>query len=149
MSQSMQITYSKSNALLCSRTHWWYTASEQRTRLVRIATVRITLDFPSVSVAHLTLNRFSHRSLSTRRPQRLISTLSRTYNHYSYTHTVADLSHRTHMRTALTSPSIRRQTANLPLCTCAWTGGPLSGVLALGTGQPCPAGRWLSSRGCY
>jgi hypothetical protein len=150
----MQTTCSpKSSSLLCSRTHWWYTASKQRTRLIRSATVRITVYFLSVFVAHSTQNRFSHlfpyRFSSTRRHQRPISTLLRPRGHYSYTHTAAPHSYCTSTRTALTSLCTRRQTARLPLYTCAWTGGLLSGVLALGTGQPCPAGRWVLSHGCY
>ena len=145
----------KSNSLLYSRIHYRYTASEQRTRLVRSATRRMTLYFHSLFVAHSTQNHFSHRFSSTRRPQKPISTLSRTHNHYSYTHTAAPHSYRTctrtrtRTRTALTLPCTRRQTAKLTLYTCAWSGGSLSGVLALGTGQPCLAGRWVSSRRCY
>ena len=111
--------------------------------------MRITLYSPSVSVAHSTQSHFSHRFSSTHRPQRPIYTLSCTHSYHSYTHRAAHHLHHTCTSMALTSPCTPHQTAQLTLYTCTWTGGPLSGVLALGTRQPCPAGRWLLSLECY
>ena len=151
LSQSTKLTYFLIfNSRLYFRTLWWYFASAQRTRSV---TVRIAVCVPAVSTAHLTQNRFFLRSLSTPpfntcHPQKPISTLSRTPGHYSYTRTLARRSYRIRTSTVSNLTSTRRRTAKLHRYIYAWTGGVLSGVPALGTGLPCPAGQWVLLRGC-
>lgn len=90
-SRSTQTTCSlKPNSRPYFRTLWWYI---QRTRLIRSLIVRITLWIHGTFDAHPTKKRFSLRYSSTTRPQRPISTLSRTPGHHS-THLIACRSHR-------------------------------------------------------
>jgi hypothetical protein len=92
---------------------------------------------------------FSHHYSSTRRPQRSISTLSRTPDHYSCTRTPAHRSHRIHTCAASTLPYTPPRTAETHLCTCAWAGGVLSVARPLGTGTAVPGLAVTSLYGCY